>query len=147
MFFSRFYGVEGTEPYPYDDGYGNITIGYGHVILPGEQFTSISESEGKELLAKDLEKAEQMITNYSESKGVNWTQNQYDAFVSLAYNSGSNALNVMDMILTGSDPYDAFGTIIYSNGKKVLGLYRRRIDESNIYVKDVYERTYPDWPD
>lgn len=51
----------------------------------------------------------------------------------------------MDMIINGSDPYDAFCTIIYSKGKRVLGLYRRRMDEADIFVKKDYIREYREW--
>ena len=130
---------------PYDDGYGNMTIGYGHLIKKGENFTSITKEQAFNMLTKDINKYETMVTNYSNSIGVVWDQNQYDAFVSLAYNSGSHFQSVMNKINSGMDPHQAFSTIIYSNGQQVLGLYRRRMDEADMFVYGTYNRTYRGW--
>ena len=51
----------------------------------------------------------------------------------------------MDKIILGKDPYEAFSTIIYADGNKSLGLYRRRMDEADIFVKGTYTRTYRKW--
>jgi len=80
------------------------------------------------------------------SKGIVWDQNQFDSFVSLAYNSGNNFKQVMDNIINGMDPYLAFGMVIYSRGKKSLGLYRRRMDEADMFVNGTYNRTYRGMP-
>jgi lysozyme len=45
---------EGYMGHPYDDGLGNITIGYGHVVLRGEHFGHITESQARALLDRDL---------------------------------------------------------------------------------------------
>lgn len=86
-----------------------------------------------------------MVNSYSASKNATWTQNQFDAFVSLAYNTGNNFKSVMDSIRKGANPYTAFTTIIKVNGKKNLGLYRRRMDEADIFSKGIYHRTYRNW--
>src|SRR5688572_8550798 len=54
---------ESFRPAPYDDGYGNPTIGYGHKIKPGESFTRISEAEGLQILAQDVAWAEAAVNN------------------------------------------------------------------------------------
>ena len=131
---------------PYDDGFGNLTIGYGHLIGPNETFTSISESEALALLRSDLAYAEKQVVTYSAKCGIVWDQNEFDAFVSLAYNAGSYFESVMDKIIQGVDPYQAFSTIIYAGGRKVLGLYRRRMDEADMFVLGTYNRTDRDWP-
>ena len=132
-------------PSPEDDGYGNLTVGYGHVVKKTETFGAITQEEALSLLATDLSYAEEYVTNYSASIGIIWDQNQYDAFVSLAYNSGGNFKYVMDEIVAGTDPYTAFSTIIYASGQKSLGLYRRRMDEADMFVNGTYNRTYRDW--
>lgn len=40
---------------PYDDEFGNMTIGYGHVIKSGEKFSYLSKEAAKDLLKKDLQ--------------------------------------------------------------------------------------------
>ena len=132
-------------PSPEDDGYGNLTVGYGHVVKKTEAFGAITQEEALSLLATDLSYAEEYVINYSATVGIIWDQNQYDAFVSLAYNSGGNFKYVMDEIVAGTDPYTAFSTIIYASGRKSLGLYRRRMDEADMFVNGTYNRTYRDW--
>jgi hypothetical protein len=48
----------------------------------------------------------------------------------------------MDKILNGFNPYDAFSIIRYSSGTFALGLYRRRMDEADIFVSGTYQREY-----
>lgn len=83
--------------------------------------------------------------NYSNSLGIVWDQNEFDALVSLSFNSGNNVKYVINSINSGMDPYDAFAKIINVKGRPVLGLYRRRMDEADIFTKGTYERTYRNW--
>ena len=125
---------------PYDDGSGNITIGYGHVIKNGELFTSITEQEALNILANDMGHAENLVTNYLKNFNYSWLQQQYDAFVSLAFNAGNNFKYVVDDIIGGDDPHTAFAKISYSGDKFLLGLWRRRMDEADIFVEGTYIR-------
>ena len=134
--YETFYETEG------DDGFGNPTIGYGHKIKDGENFTTITEDEALQLLREDIASFETMVTNYSNERNTSWTQQEFDAFVSLAYNAGGNVRYVMDKILNGFNLYDAFSIIRYSGGNFVLGLYRRRMDEADIFVSGTYQREY-----
>jgi len=139
----------GFSPTPYDDGYGNMTIGYGHVIRPGENFSVITEAEGRALFAADLAGYEHAVTSYAHSIGVVWDQNQYDALVSLAYNAGPGAMyDVVDSICGGMSPHAAFGMYIKAGNplEVSLGLYRRRVDEANMFAYGTYARTYPSYP-
>ena len=129
---------------PYDDGYGNWTIGYGH-LLDGPNYASITQQEALNLLSKDISKWEKAVSNYSTEMSIVWDQNQYDAYVSLAMNAGYRFRDVMDLILDGYNPQEAFTTVIYASGQKSLGLYRRRMDEADIFSSGVYSRTYRNW--
>ena len=62
-----------------------LTIGFGHLILPGEIFTLITEQEAEELLRKDVAIFESCINNAVK---VPISQNQFDALVSFAFNIG-----------------------------------------------------------
>ncbi len=129
-----------------DDGYGNLTIGYGHVVKSGESFGTITEEEALELFAQDISATETMVKNYSNNRNKIWNQQEYDAFVSLAYNAGTAVASVMDEIIDGIDPYDAFSKICNASGVFSLGLYRRRMDEADIFVNGEYQREYRDAP-
>lgn len=67
---------------------GENTIGYGHVVLPDEHFTTITEEEAEELLRKDIIIAEDAINRYVK---VPLTQNRFDALVSFVFNVGVKA--------------------------------------------------------
>lgn len=129
-----------------DDGYGNLTIGYGHVVKSGESFGTITKQEALELFSQDISSTETMVKNYSKNRNRIWSQQQYDAFVSLAYNAGSVVASVMDEIISGIDPYEAFSKICHANGEFSLGLYRRRMDEADIFVHGEYQREYRNAP-
>lgn len=77
--------------------------------------------------------------------GVAWDQNQFDAFVSMAYNSGNWFKKAMDRIVEVQDVYDTFALYSNANGKPSLGLYRRRMDEADIFVYAEYVREYRQW--
>jgi lysozyme len=62
-----------------------LTIGYGHVILPGEKFTSITLQQAEDLLRKDAALTEICINKYVK---VPLTQNQFDALASFIFNVG-----------------------------------------------------------
>ena len=53
----KFY--EGWSAVPYICPAGYLTIGWGHVILPTEKFTSITKEDGTLILINDLGKAGQ----------------------------------------------------------------------------------------
>lgn len=79
---------EGLRLNVYKCSVGKNTIGYGHVLLPHETFTTITEAQADTLLRKDVAVSEATI-----NKGVSvaLTQNQFDALVSLAFNWGGGA--------------------------------------------------------
>ncbi len=133
---------EGLVKIAQDDGYGNLTIGYGHVVEAGETTGPITEEVALDFLNEDLRETQIYVSNCSKNRSVIWNQQEFDAFVSLAFNAGTSAAQVMDMIVIDKeDPYSAFGKITKaSNGQFSLGLYRRRMDEADIFVEGDYTR-------
>lgn len=83
----------------YDDKTGRVvpenaplppgaTIGYGHLVLAGEDFRNgISEVAATELLRHDIAVAESAVNNCITAP---LRQNQFDALVMLAYNIGAD---------------------------------------------------------
>jgi lysozyme len=128
---------EGFIPTPYDDGYGNLTVGYGHKIRPGESFTQISEAEGSQLLAQDVAWAEDAV---NRNVRVPLTQAQFDALVSLVFNwgAGNFAESLLLQRLNAGDYAGAAERLgehpVTSGGQYSAGLARRRQEEKAIFL-------------
>lgn len=71
------------------------TIGWGHAILDGENFTEITKDEGKKLLIKDMQVAANCI---NENVKKSLSQNQFDALVSFVFNIGCGAFKKSTML-------------------------------------------------
>jgi GH24 family phage-related lysozyme (muramidase) len=119
--------------------YQNQTIGYGHVITPGEDYTSLTQDQAKGLLKDDLSSSVASVSK--EFGGTNLSQNQLDALVSFAYNLGNNiwssAPKLVSDIKSGAsaDTLKAdFTQFDHCNGKEIEGLYNRRVDEWSLFT-------------
>ena len=67
---------------------GSDTIGYGHKIQKGEDFSKgITDAQAESLLKTDLEKAKQQV--YKEIGGVKLTPQQEEMFVDFVFNMGT----------------------------------------------------------
>lgn len=60
---------EGMRLKPYKDTLGNATIGFGHLIEPGESFTSITTEQAIDILIEDYNEA-----RYSVEKSYPWAE-------------------------------------------------------------------------
>ena len=122
------------------------TIGYGHLIKPGEDFRyGITERMATDLLRTDIAIAEHTVQSCIH---VPLIQHQFDALVALAFNIGTNNFKKSTVIkyINGSN----FHSTIYPNlesawlawnrtsGKKSIGLIRRRQSEFNTYNHGTY---------
>lgn len=76
---------EKFTPSKYKDAKG-YSIGYGHYILPGENFSTITQAQALALLAKDVLIAESAINRLVKAP---LNQSQFDVLVSLVFNIGS----------------------------------------------------------
>lgn len=91
---------EGFVPYVYDDGVpgakpwaqskvGKPTIGYGHLVKPGEVFTTLTESQAWDLLIRDVKAHMRPII---PKVRVALAFNQWIMLVSHAFNSGPDTV-------------------------------------------------------
>ncbi|MBC2457728.1 peptidoglycan-binding protein [Clostridium beijerinckii] len=137
-----------AEPYRGLDSQ-NQTIGYGHVIISGEHFESITKIQAKALLRKDLQSFVDIVNTITLS--LNLIQCQFDALISFAYNCGISALKNSTLLkdIKGNASIEKikedFLMWCNCNGKRELGLYRRRYDEFEMYKDADYTRTYRDF--
>jgi len=121
------------------DGY---SIGYGHFKLPGDNFDNITQAFAEELLKKDVEIAENKI---KKAIKVELNQNQFDALVIFAYNTGRTSSDLYTMINNKSDIESIVrwwnSHYIKSQGVILPGLIKRRAFESTLFTTAVLGST------
>lgn len=121
------------------------TIGYGHLIKPGEDFSGgITERKATELLYADIATARRAV---QDNITVPLAQNQYDALVIFAYNIGANNFAKSTVVKYVNNPN--FHSSIYpslesawrawnkSGGHETVGLNRRRDAELRLFMRGV----------
>lgn len=121
---------EGCHLQAYRDPVGIWTIGYGHTkgVSAGQVIT---RQQAEQFLREDVERAESAVDRYY---GIyHWTQCQYDALVSFAYNVGS----IDQLTKKGKRTIQQISTMISAynkgNGKVLPGLVRRRAEEQKLF--------------
>ena len=122
---------EGCRLEAYKCPAGVWTIGYGHTagVKAGDKIT---QEKADELLRADLEKFEKKVEKYDGK--YHWTQNEFDALVSFAFNIGS--IDQLTANGTRSRETIAEKIVQYNKaaGKVLTGLTRRRKDEKELFV-------------
>ena len=129
---------EGFRSEPYRDPVGINSIGHGHVILPGEHFTAITEAQATELMLRDIEAKKGWIAYYIHRL---LNDNQYSAIVSLVYNLGVTPLTktLGRKLNDGDFPgcAEEFARWVYAGEKILPGLVKRREAERQLFLKPV----------
>lgn len=111
---------------------GVPTIGYGHTV--GVRMgQTITKEQAEEYLRQDLAKYEKKVEKYDGT--YQWTQEEFDALVSFAYNIGS--IDSLTASGTRSKEVIAEKILAYdkAGGKVLAGLSRRRRAERELFVK------------
>lgn len=129
---------EGFESEIYLDAAGLPTIGYGHLLRPGEDkmFSGgISEAAGEALLIKDVSIAERAVLRLIR---VTLTDGQFDALVSFTFNLGSGALqrSTLRRKVNREEHEEVPAELmrwVWAGGRKLRGLMRRREAEVKLY--------------
>lgn len=132
---------EGFNPQKYKCAGGFETIGFGHRLLPNENYSYISLDCAQEILLRDLIRFEQSVTKYII---VDLFDYQFDALVSFTFNLGPAALQRSTLrckINSGnySEAHHEFLKWVYVRGKKLNGLYKRRLAESEWFSGNKYQ--------
>ena len=122
------------------------TIGYGHLIKPGEDFRDgIDENTATKILRGDLGYAERAVCN---AITTNLRQNQFDALVMLCFNIGARNFASSTVVKYINNP--EFKSARYptlaaawrawnkTGGRVSAGLIRRREIELKIYENGIY---------
>lgn len=124
----------------YLDSAGNPTIGYGHLIKPGENFDKgITEKRATALLAQDVKGA---VGAVNSNLKVKVSQTQFDALVDFTYNLGARNLEkstLLSNINSGKEVTKKnFTDWNQGGGRVVRGVTIRRSDEYNLFSKGEY---------
>lgn len=110
---------------------GVWTIGYGHTgpeVVPGLVW-SLEQVDAA--LKQDLVRFETKVVDYDNI--YHWTQNEFDALVSFAYNLGS-IKNLTDLGKRTREEIKAHWCLYCKGGGKTLpGLVRRREEELKLF--------------
>lgn len=122
---------EGCRLTAYKCPAGVWTIGWGHTgdVVSGQ---TITQEQADQMLRDDMGSYERAVEKYNDT--YHWTQNEFDALTSFAYNVGS-----IDQ-LTASGTRDkatiAEKMLLYTKagGKELAGLVKRRKEERELYL-------------
>lgn len=109
------------------------TIGYGHYGADVPAGLTISQYQAELLLLHDLTRFCAAVNKYDNI--YHWTQNEFDALVSFAFNIGN--IDQLTAKGTRTKAVIADKILAYNKaGKKVLpGLVRRRTAERALFIK------------
>lgn len=125
---------EGYKLKPYKlAGEEYYTVGYGHYgadVNPDKKYT---KKEVEALLISDLQRFETGVLRYDRI--YHWSQNEFDALVSFAYNVGS----IDGLTSKGSRSREQIAYFMRkyvkgSDGKTLEGLVRRREKERELFL-------------
>ena len=108
------------------------TIGYGHYGQDVIQGMTIIQAQADELLRQDLVKFEKLVEKY-DSK-YHWTQNEFDALVSFAFNVGSINQLTANGTRTKQEIANKMLEYAKAGGKTLSGLVKRRKDEQALFL-------------
>lgn len=138
---------EGCSLKVYKDVAGIETIGYGHVILPGEDFSKgITQEKALELFRQDINEAIKGVKSYVK---VPLSQHEFDALVSFTFNVGGPRLKkstLLKLINSGNKNLEeirnAFMLLkkakVEGELKPVEGLITRREQEAKLFLEGIY---------
>ena len=117
------------------------TIGYGHYGKDVDEKQTITKEEALTLLKKDMKRFETKVMKYNNC--YNFTQNEFDALVSFAYNVGNIDQLTAKGTRTKKEIADAMLLYIKSGGNVLDGLRKRRIRERELFLKGSTSNFYP----
>lgn len=132
---------EGLSLTIYKDSAGKDSVGIGHFVKDGEDFSDgITEDQAEELLRNDLQIAARGV--YAAVTRTDLNDNQLSALLSFCFNLGVTRLLKSTMLQRVNDSKDdevpdELNRWIYAGEGISAGLVRRRKAEGDLYSKPV----------
>ncbi len=139
---------EGFVKYPMWD-YAQYSVGYGTRCEPWEFPDGITEEEADLRLRQMLKGFEETLEKLEEKRQEDFSQQQFDALMSLTMNLGNQWIKedkkIYQYVMDGSgytelEFVNAIGSWASAGGNVLPGLMRRRMDEANMYLNGSYEK-------
>lgn len=124
---------EGLSLKAYKCPAGVWTIGYGHTGRDVKKGMVITEEKATDLLRSDIARFERDVSYYN--KIYKFTNNEFSALVSFAYNIGSIAGLTKAGTRSKEQIANKMLEYCYASGKKLNGLYTRRQKERRLFLK------------
>lgn len=124
---------EGFSERAYWDGDG-YSIGYGHHGNDVQSDDYVTPEHAYKLLIDDVLRFEKHVGEYDYI--YHWTQNEFDALVSFAYNIGSIDQLTQDGTRTKKEIAEHMVNYIYFEDKPNEGLRRRRQAEHDLFINE-----------
>ena len=122
---------EGCKLIAYKCPAGVWTIGYGHTSGVKEGM-KITQAQADAFLKQELVKFEKLVEKYNSK--YHWTQNEFDALVSFAYNVGSINQLTANGTRTKQEIANKILEYTKAGGKTLSGLVKRRKDEQALFL-------------
>lgn len=110
---------------------GVLTIGYGHTGKDVKPNQTITKKKAISLLKKDLARFERHVQSYNYI--YEWTDNEFSALVSFAFNIGNIDQLTAYGKRTRSQIRKAMLLYVKANGKTLPGLVKRRKAELKLF--------------
>ena len=110
---------------------GVLTIGYGHTGKDVKPDQTITKEKAINLLKKDLSRFERHVQSYNYI--YEWTDNEFSALVSFAFNIGNIDQLTSYGTRTRSQIRSAMLKYVKANGKTLSGLVKRRKAELKLF--------------
>lgn len=117
------------------------TIGYGHYGKDVDEKQTITKEDALSLLKNDIKRFETKVMKYNDC--YNFTQNEFDALVSFAYNVGNIDQLTAKGKRTKKEIADSMLKYVKSGGKVLNGLRKRRNKERELFLKCSTSNFYP----
>ena len=110
---------------------GVLTIGYGHTGKDVKPNQTITKKKAINLLKKDLARFERHVQSYNYI--YEWTDNEFSALASFAFNIGNIDQLTAYGTRTRSQIRSAMLKYVKANGKTLQGLVKRRKAELKLF--------------
>jgi lysozyme len=128
---------EGCDLHTYPDCLGLPTIGYGHLIKPGETFPDgITTNQAEDMLLADVARFE---ADVNREVTVPMTQGEFDALVDFEFNLGDRLPSSTLLRLLNSGQTEAARQQLeawdFAGGKPNAAIKARRVLEMDLWAK------------